>query len=70
MEQGKILDQNLFKILDRRQAIKKALSLAQKDDIVLITGKGSEQAMAIKGKLIPWDDRLVAREELEKLYNK
>lgn len=67
---GKIIDKNLFKILDRRQAIKKALTLAQAGDIVLITGKGCEQAIAgPKGKLIPWDDRKVIREELAKLNN-
>ena len=63
----KIIDQNLFKILDRRQAIKKALSLAGADDLVLITGKGCEQAMAVaNNKKIPWDDRAVVREELKK----
>lgn len=56
---------NLFKILDRRQAISKALSLAGDGDVVLITGKGSEQAICVKnGEKIPWDDRRVAREEL------
>ena len=64
---GKILDNNLFCILDRRQAISKAFSLAQKNDIVLVTGKGSEQAICVKdGKKIPWDDRRVCREELVK----
>ena len=65
---GKKLKKTLFKILDRRKAIAKALSLAQNDDIVLITGKGSEQAMVVKGnKLVPWDDRQVVREELKKI---
>lgn len=65
---GKKNNQNLFKFLDRRAAIKKALSLAQTGDIVLITGKGSEQAMVVKNnKKIPWDDRKVAREELSKI---
>ena len=66
----KIIDQNLFKILDRRQAIKKALSLAGADDLILITGKGCEQAMAVaNNKKIPWDDRAVVREELKKISN-
>lgn len=65
---GKVLDKNLFKTLDRRKAIKKALTLAKKNDIVLITGKGSEQAMCVAGgKKIPWDDRMVVREELKKI---
>ncbi len=65
---GKVLDETLFKIIDRRQAIIKALSLASPNDIVLITGKGSEQAICVKGgKKIPWDDRAVVREELKRI---
>lgn len=64
---GKILDQNLFKILDRREAIAKAFSLAGENDLVILTGKGSEQKMAVKNGYIPWDDREAAREELKKL---
>jgi len=65
---GKILNKNLLTILDRREAIAKALSLAKKDDIVLITGKGSEQAICLAaGRKLPWDDRQVVREELAKL---
>jgi UDP-N-acetylmuramoyl-L-alanyl-D-glutamate--2,6-diaminopimelate ligase len=65
---GKQLDQDLFCILDRRAAIAKSFSLAQAGDIVLITGKGSEQAICLaKGVKEPWDDRAVAREELGKL---
>jgi UDP-N-acetylmuramoyl-L-alanyl-D-glutamate--2,6-diaminopimelate ligase len=58
----------VFKILDRRKAICKALKTANKNDIVLITGKGSEQAICVAdGKKIKWDDREVVKEELEKL---
>ncbi len=65
---GKIENKNLFKILDRKEAIAKAISLAQKDDLVLITGKGAEQAICVAdGKKIPWDDRVVARELLKKI---
>ncbi len=67
---GKSLNQELFKILDRREAIKKALSLAGAGDLVLITGKGSEQAICVaNGKKIKWDDRQVVRDELQKLRN-
>ncbi|NCN25389.1 UDP-N-acetylmuramyl-tripeptide synthetase [Candidatus Falkowbacteria bacterium] len=65
---GKILGENLFKIHDRREAIARALVLADFGDIVLITGKGNEQAICVaNGKKIPWDDRVVAREEIDKL---
>ncbi|MEA3463869.1 MAG: UDP-N-acetylmuramyl-tripeptide synthetase [Patescibacteria group bacterium] len=65
---GKKIGDNLFKILDRREAIRKALFLASKGDVVLITGKGSEQAICIAGgEKIKWDDREVVREELQKV---
>jgi len=51
------------RILDRRQAIQRALKLAQKGDVVIITGKGCESWMCVKGgKKIPWDDRQVIRD--------
>jgi UDP-N-acetylmuramoyl-L-alanyl-D-glutamate--2,6-diaminopimelate ligase len=60
--------QILNTILDRREAIKKALSLAKPGDTVIITGKGCEPWMCVKnGKKIPWDDRQVVREEFQKL---
>jgi UDP-N-acetylmuramoyl-L-alanyl-D-glutamate--2,6-diaminopimelate ligase len=62
---GKQLNLNLFKILDRREAIKKALSLAKTQDLVLLTGKGAEQSICVaKGQKIPWDEREVAKEEI------
>ena len=61
---GKKRNANLFVIEDRREGIKRALSLAGEGDIVLITGKGAEQSIVIGGKSLPWDDRVVVREEL------
>ena len=54
-------------ILDRREGIKKSLKLAKEKDIVIITGKGCEPWMCVEGgKKIPWDDRQIVREEIEK----
>jgi len=65
---GKELDQNLFIKEKRLDGIAKGISLAEKGDIVLITGKGSEGSMCIaNGKKIPWDDREVVREILKSL---
>lgn len=65
---GKKDNEDLFLIEDRKEAITKALSLANENDMVLITGKGSEQAIVVKDNvLIPWDDRSVVREELKKM---
>ncbi|MDO8425698.1 MAG: Mur ligase family protein [bacterium] len=52
-------------ILDRREAFVRALALAQPGDLVLVTGKGCEQAIAgPHGTNVPWDDRVVVRELL------
>lgn len=64
---GKVRNKNLLVIEDRREGIRKALSLAHEHDIVLITGKGAEQSIIIGGKSSPWDDRDVVREELRRL---
>jgi len=56
------------KILDRREAIRRALSLAKPNDVVIITGKGSEPWMCVEhGKKISWDDREVVKEEFNSL---
>jgi len=55
------------KILDRREAIRKSLELAKPNDIIIITGKGCEPWIVERGKKIPWDDRQIVREEMEKL---
>ncbi|MFA6897850.1 MAG: UDP-N-acetylmuramyl-tripeptide synthetase, partial [Candidatus Paceibacterota bacterium] len=52
-------------IMDRREAIREALKLAQTGDTVLITGKGTDPCICgPNGTKIPWDDATVAREEL------
>jgi UDP-N-acetylmuramoyl-L-alanyl-D-glutamate--2,6-diaminopimelate ligase len=61
----------IFKIIDRREAIKKALSLAQAGDIVILTGKGGEVWMCVEsGKKIHWDEKRIVEDELEKIKNK
>ena len=58
-------------ILDRRLAIRDAISHAQKDDVVIITGKGTDPfIMGPNGENTPWSDAKVAREELERLAKK
>jgi UDP-N-acetylmuramoyl-L-alanyl-D-glutamate--2,6-diaminopimelate ligase len=55
----------LTEIPDRREAIEKALSIAKKDDIVLITGMGHEQFRIVNGEKLPWNDAAVVRESLD-----
>jgi UDP-N-acetylmuramoyl-L-alanyl-D-glutamate--2,6-diaminopimelate ligase len=51
---------------DRRAAIATALATARDGDIVLIAGKGHEQTLTIGDEVIDFDDRVVARDVLEK----
>jgi UDP-N-acetylmuramoyl-L-alanyl-D-glutamate--2,6-diaminopimelate ligase len=51
--------------LDRRRAIRTALAEARPGDVVVIAGKGHEAGQTIGGVTTPFDDRVVAREELE-----
>jgi UDP-N-acetylmuramoyl-L-alanyl-D-glutamate--2,6-diaminopimelate ligase len=53
---------NYFILPDRKEAIKKSLSLAKAGDIVLIAGKGHENYQILKDKKIHFDDRRVVRE--------
>ncbi len=57
--------ETLFKIPDRKKAIKKAIQLAGPQDLVLVAGKGPENYIEINNKVLPWDDRLVARQLLK-----
>lgn len=50
------LDKNCWSFSDRRQAIKKALQIAQPSDILIFCGKGGEKFMCIGDKKIPWDE--------------
>lgn len=55
-------------ILDRREAIAKAFSMAKKDSVVFMTGKGAgPYIMGPNGLRTQWDDATVSREELQKL---
>ena len=49
-------------ILDRKDAIREAIKMAKKNDVVIVTGKGSEPYMRIeKGKKISWSEREIIR---------
>ena len=50
--------------LDRRVAIAAAVAAARPGDVVLIAGKGHETTQTIGERVMPFDDRDVAREEL------
>ena len=59
-----------WKIMDRREAIKKALQIAKPGDYIIVTGKGAEETMAIGNKRIPWNDKKVILEVLQGVSSK
>jgi len=61
MEQG--VDYEI--VVDRGEAIERAISMASAGDLVLIAGKGHETYQIFADKTIEFDDRVVAREVLE-----
>lgn len=55
-------------IMDRREAIRRAFSLSQSGDAVIITGKGTDPCICgPRGTKTPWSDAGVAREEIVRL---
>jgi len=70
-EAGKRDEEDLFLDIDRGKAIDRAIALAEDGDLVLITGKGCEQAIAVaNGRKIPWDDREAVRSALRRRLGK
>jgi UDP-N-acetylmuramoyl-L-alanyl-D-glutamate--2,6-diaminopimelate ligase len=49
-------------IAGRREAIAEAIATARAGDIILLAGKGHEQGQIIGGRVLPFDDVVVARE--------
>ncbi len=54
-------------IVDRREAIRKAISMANKRDIIVLAGKGHEPYQEINHKTYPFDERKIVREIIEEM---
>ena len=69
MEQGVniVSKRKTISIVDRREAIKTAVSLAKPEDIILVAGKGHEKYQEIKGVRNHFDDKEVVREMFDLL---
>jgi UDP-N-acetylmuramoyl-L-alanyl-D-glutamate--2,6-diaminopimelate ligase len=53
---------------DRREAIRRALAVADERSVVLLAGKGHETAQIVGDRRLPFSDREVAREALEERF--
>lgn len=51
-------------IVNRKEAIEKAISIAKKGDVIVLTGKGHEQSLCRGTKEFPWDDNQAIRQTL------
>lgn len=58
------LNANVRTILDRRDAIRSAVSGADAGDVVVILGRGHEQGQDIGTDVVPFDDRFESREAI------
>ena len=63
-------DESVLVIEDRQEAIRKAISIANDGDVILIAGKGHEAYQIIKDQRIPFDDKKVAEKYLVEKFNK
>lgn len=54
-------------IVDRKEAIKKAIEIANKKDLIVLAGKGHEPYQEIDHKTYPFDERLIVREIIEEM---
>lgn len=54
-------------VVDRKEGIKCALSMANSDDIIVLSGKGAEQYMDVGGRKYSYNDKDAVFEEYEKL---
>jgi len=57
---------SFWQIPDRREAIRLALTMARDGDTVLVAGKGAEEIIILRGERVPWNDKKVVTELLER----
>jgi UDP-N-acetylmuramoyl-L-alanyl-D-glutamate--2,6-diaminopimelate ligase len=65
MTEGVALDESSLVIVDRDEAIRKAVAVAKSGDTVLILGKGHESGQEVHGVIAPFDDRLQLARAIE-----
>jgi UDP-N-acetylmuramoyl-L-alanyl-D-glutamate--2,6-diaminopimelate ligase len=61
----------VYHIIDRKEAARKAFALAQPGDVIIGTGKGSEDWIhAAGGAKMPWNERKLFEEIMREKSNK
>lgn len=63
---GKSEGKDYWRIDNRQEAITWAIAEAKPGDVVIITGKGHEQSLSIKGQELPWSDIAAVTQALNK----
>jgi UDP-N-acetylmuramoyl-L-alanyl-D-glutamate--2,6-diaminopimelate ligase len=58
---------DIFFIADRREAIRFAFQTAEKEDLVVLLGKGHESTIIYKDGSIPWNEKEVAIRALKEM---
>lgn len=58
---------NYTVIVDRKEAIKEAIKMANKTDMIVLAGKGHEPYQEINGKKYPFDERIIVKEIIDEL---
>jgi len=67
MAEGRREGTDFWRIGDRAEAIRFAVTLARPDDVVMACGKGHEQSMCFGTTEYPWDDRRAMRSALQRM---
>ena len=57
-------------VVDRVEAIERAIKMANNRDIIILAGKGHEPYQEINGVKHPFDERIIVRDIVEKIVNK
>ena len=57
-------------IVDRTEAIKEAIKMATKRDIIVLAGKGHEPYQEINGEKYPFDERIIVKELIDEIEEK
>ena len=70
IEEGMKKTKGKYKVVvDRVEAIKQAIQMATKRDIIVLAGKGHEPYQEINGVKHPFDERIIVNDIISELYN-